>query len=232
MMARQNVTKWIWRLVSVGAVGSCIGGCAFVMHSQALPSAFSPVPPSGRVPSQPQLSTAVQTEKLTPFQKAIITSLEHQTAANTVYDSSYYRGGVPPMHIGVCSDVAIRAFAAAGVDLKNEITADIRAHQRLYPLSHPDPNIDHRRCRNLVVYFRRRAIELPIAPSKAHWQPGDLVFWSTGGKGYLDHIGIIGNHIGASGNPTVVQHLPGAFVNETDTLYRFQVLHHFRWTAR
>lgn len=169
---------------------------------------------------------------MTPFQRAVIASLEHQTAANTVYDSSYYRGGVPPANIGVCSDVAIRAFAAAGIDLKREVTADIQAHQRLYPLSHPDPNIDHRRCRNLVVYFRRHAKELPTSPAKAHWKPGDIVFWSTGGKSYLDHIGIIGNHIGASGNPTVVQHLPGAYVNETDTLYQFQVLHHFRWSAR
>lgn len=230
-MAWRNMIKRIWRLVCVGAVGSCIGGCASGMHSQALPSASSPVASASRIFSQPQPTTAVQTQNLTRFQKAIVSSLEAQTAANTVYDSSYYRGGVPPIHVGVCSDVAIRAFAAAGVDLKSEVTADIGAHQRLYPLSHPDPNIDHRRCRNLVVYFRRRAKELPVTPSKAHWQPGDLVFWSTGGKGYLDHIGVIGNHIGASGNPMVVQHLPGAFVNETDTLYRFQVLHHFRWTA-
>ena len=230
-MVGRNVGKEFWRIAVVGMVGSCLGGCASVA-SKVLSPASPLVPVAGRTTVAMQSPPAVQTEKLTPFQKAVVVSLARQTTADTIYDSSYYRGGVPPIHIGVCSDVAIRAFAAAGVDLKNEVTADIRAHQRLYPLSHPDPNIDHRRCCNLVVYFRRRAIELPIALSKAHWQPGDLVFWSTGGKGYLDHIGIIGNHIGASGNPTVVQHLPGAFVNETDTLYRFQVLHHFRWTAR
>ena len=228
---RRNVEKGFWRIAAVGMASGCLGGCASVTP-KVLSSASPLVPVAGRTTAATQSPSAAQAENLTQFQEAIISSLARQTTADTVYDSSYYRGGVPPIHVGVCSDVAIRAFAAAGVDLKSEVTADIQAHRRLYPLSQPDPNIDHRRCRNLVVYFRRRAKELPVAPSKAHWQPGDLVFWSTGGKGYLDHIGIIGNHIGASGNPTVVQHLPGAFANETDTLYRFQVLHHFRWTAR
>jgi len=229
-MARRHVAKWFWQLLGIGATGGFLQGCASVTPAPP------PLAPLVQAASQSSRETgpppAMPSDSLTPFQRSVIASLEHQTAANTVYDSSYYRGGVPPANIGVCSDVAIRAFAAAGIDLKREVTADIRAHQRLYPLSHPDPNIDHRRCRNLVVYFRRHARELPTSPAKAHWQPGDIVFWSTGGKSYLDHIGIIGNHIGASGNPTVVQHLPGTYVNETDTLYQFQVMHHFRWNTR
>lgn len=230
-MAWRTVRRGLGHFVVVGMVGSCLGGCADVAPKSLSPA--SPlVPVAGQTISAAQPPSATRLKNLTRFQKAMVGSLERQTAADTVYDSSYYRGGVPPANIGVCSDVAIRAFAAAGVDLKSAVTTDIRAHQNLYPLSHPDPNIDHRRCRNLVVYFRRHARELPISPAKAHWQPGDIVFWSTGGKSYLDHIGIIGNHFGASGNPTVVQHLPGAFVNETDTLYRFQVLHHFRWPSQ
>jgi uncharacterized protein YijF (DUF1287 family) len=230
-MERRSGVTWFRRLAGLGAAGTCVSGCVAATPPAAAPSVPTLSPASRQVAAAPRSRTGEATQPLTAFQKAMVGSLERQTAAETVYDSSYYRGGVPPAHIGVCSDVAIRAFAAAGVDLKREVTADIRAHQRLYPLSAPDPNIDHRRCRNLVVYFRRHARELPISPARAHWQPGDIVFWSTGGKDYLDHIGIIGNHIGASGNPTVVQHLPGAYVNETDTLYRFQVLHHFRWSG-
>jgi uncharacterized protein YijF (DUF1287 family) len=229
-MTQRKYAEWFWCIVSLGVAASSLG-CATAPSSKTLPQA-SPLlaQTQSAAPKNPDRPT-VRTEILTPFQREIVASLERQTAANTVYNSAYYRGGVPPAHVGVCSDVAIRAFAAAGVDLKRAVTKDIQAHQRLYPLSHPDPNIDHRRCRNLVVYFRRHAKELSVAANTAHWQPGDIVFWSTGGKSYLDHIGIIGNHIGASGNPTVVQHLPGAFVNETDSLYRFQVLHHFRWTS-
>lgn len=231
-MAWRKFSKWFWQLLSVGATGGFLQGCTSVTPTSSVPTVSPLVRVAGQSPAEARSKLAAPPESLTPFQKAVIASLEHQTAANTVYDSSYYRGGVPPASLGVCSDVAIRAFAAAGIDLKREVTADIQAHQRLYPLSRPDPNIDHRRCRNLVVYFRRHAKELPTSPAKAHWQPGDIVFWSTGGKSYLDHIGILGNHIGPSGNPTVVQHLPGAYVNETDTLYQFQVMHHFRWNTR
>ncbi len=223
-MKRRNRTRKFWCLAGLLAA---VVGCAPVA-----PSKSSAAPASLTLRSQREQTNdtklPARTQPLTPFQSAIVGSLEKQTAANTVYDSAYYRGGVPPANVGVCSDVAIRAFSAAGVDLKRAVTADIQAHSRLYPLSHPDPNIDHRRCRNLVVYFRRHAQEIPLKSTEA-WKPGDIVFWSTGGKGYLDHIGVIGNHLGASGNPTVVQHLPGEFVTETDRLTRFQVLHHFRW---
>lgn len=218
-------------LLGIALAGGLFSGCASRTPAMPAPPPASPI--SQAVPSAHEaLSVAVSTASMTPFQRAVVADLERQTNANTIYDPSYYRGGVPPANIGVCSDVAIRAFLAAGIDLKRAVTADIRAHQRGYPLSRPDPNIDHRRCRNLVVYFKRYAKELPISPEKAHWQPGDIVFWSTGGKSYLDHIGLIGNHIGPSGNPTVVQHLPGSYVTETDTLYQFQVLHHFRWNSR
>ena len=145
--------KRIGRLVGVGMLGSCLVGCASVAP-KVLPAASPIVSVGGQSSSEAQTPTVARSENLTPFQHAVVASLERQTAANTVYDSSYYRGGVPPANVGVCSDVAIRAFAAAGVDLKTAVTADIQAHQRCYPLSQPDPNIDHRRCRNLVVYFR------------------------------------------------------------------------------
>lgn len=205
-------------LFVIALAGGLCSGC---VHHTVTP-AVSPASQTVVVPSA----------SLTPFQHAVVAELERQTAANIRYDGSYFRGGVPPANVGACSDVALRAFQAAGVDLKRAVTDDIQAHQRLYPLAHPDPNIDHRRCRNLVVYFQRHTKELPISQEKAHWQPGDVVFWGTDGKNTLYHIGLVGNHIGPSGNPTVVQHSPGGVVDESDTLYHLPVLHHFRWSVK
>ncbi len=217
------------RLVCLSALVSGVGGCVRGEHVGTLMSPVASASQTSRALTDAHAELTLRTVPLTPFQRAIVESLEKQTAANTVYDSSYFRGGIPPARLGVCSDVAIRAFGAAGVDIKGKVTADIQAHRRLYPLKLPDPNIDHRRCRNLVVYFRRNAKELPLTAPAAQWLPGDIVFWSTGGKSYLDHIGVIGNHLGPSGNATVVQHLPGEPVTETDSLHKFQILHHFRW---
>ena len=98
-----------------------------------------------------------------------------------------------------------------------------------YHISKPDPNIDQRRCRNLVSYFTAHSLELPASGRGVDWQPGDVVFWDTDARGKASHVGVIANGKAPDGSPTVVHHWPGCPVAETDGLYNYRILHHFRW---
>lgn len=178
-----------------------------------------------RVRSMP----VVPASSLSPFQRAVEADLARQVAAHIRYQDGYFQGGDPPPNIGVCTDVAIRSYRAAGVDLQSLVQRDIRANPSGYEIKRPDPNIDHRRCRNLAVFFRHTALSLPTHGAHADWQPGDIVIWDTAGNGVPSHIGVIGDHVDNNGIPTVVHHWPGQEVSEMDWLYTLPVLYHFRW---
>jgi uncharacterized protein len=177
------------------------------------------------------MPTAVPSAHLTAFQRAVIGDLDRQVAANIRYQDGYFQGGDPPPNIGVCTDVVIRSYRAAGVNLQALVARDVRANPGAYGIAKPDPNIDHRRCRNLAIFFKRYAISLPTSGPNADWQPGDIVLWDTNNSGNANHIGVIANHLDAAGVPTVVHHLPGLTVREMDWLYAIPVVDHFRWPA-
>lgn len=166
---------------------------------------------------------------LSPFQAAVVADLRRQVAAGIRYRDGYFQGGEPPPEVGVCTDVVVRAFRRAGVDLQQGVAGDVRARRRAYDIERPDRNIDHRRCRNLVVFFDRHARPEPASKDRGAWKPGDVVFWDTNADRRVDHVGVIANGRDAEGNPTVVHHWPGLPVSETDGLFRFPVTHHFRW---
>lgn len=170
----------------------------------------------------------IPADRLSSFQKTVLADLERQKRVVLQYQDGYYAGGEPSAQIGVCTDVVIRAFRAAERDLQREVTADIKARSAAYGIAKPDPNIDHRRCRNLVRYFEAHSNALPTGGAKADWQPGDIIFWGTWGNGKVDHVGLIANGKMADGPPTVVHHWPGHPVAETDGLFRFSVRYHFR----
>jgi uncharacterized protein YijF (DUF1287 family) len=81
----------------------------------------------------------------------------------TSYDARYtpiaYPGGDVRPDRGVCADVIVRAYRGLGIDLQQRVHEDMLAHFDLYPklwgLTAPDPNIDHRRVPNLAVFFSR-----------------------------------------------------------------------------
>ena len=56
------------------------------------------------------------------FVQRVIAGAIAQTARQVVYDGSYrripYPGGDVPPDVGVCTDLVIRAYRAAGVDLQ------------------------------------------------------------------------------------------------------------------
>ena len=174
----------------------------------------------------PQVSAR---QNLTEFQKAILQDLERQKREVKQYNSAYFHGGDPPASIGVCTDVVLRSYRKAGVDLYKDVNIDIRKHPTRYHISKPDSGIDHRRCKNLVPYCKAHATSLPLTKENADWKVGDIVFWDTYGNGNVDHVGVIANGKTADGTPTVVHHWPNRPVAEADCLYRFHTVHHFRW---
>ena len=127
-----------------------------------------PLPPPG--------THALLATHFTPFQTAVVRDLHRQIAAKIWYQDSYYVGGDPPAHVGVCTDVVIRSYRSAGVDLQRLVAKDIAMNPDAYHISRPDPNIDQRRCKNLSLFFRRKAITLPTQGKNADWQPGDMSF--------------------------------------------------------
>jgi uncharacterized protein YijF (DUF1287 family) len=102
------------------------------------------------------------------FARRVIAAALAQTGQGVRYDGAYrripYPGGDVPSEIGVCTDVVIRAYRAAGVDLQQRVHEDMKgafaAYPKLWGLARPDPNIDHRRVPNLQTYFRRRGAQL------------------------------------------------------------------------
>ncbi|NLB18507.1 MAG: DUF1287 domain-containing protein, partial [Syntrophomonadaceae bacterium] len=115
------------------------------------------------------------------------------------YDASYasidYPGGDVAPDRGACTDVVIRAFRNAGIDLQQLIHEDMKADFASYPskwgLNSPDSNIDHRRVPNQIQYFKThgKSLTLEVEGHLEEWKWGDVVYWRfPDGR---DHCGII-----------------------------------------
>ncbi len=155
------------------------------------------------------------------------------------YDASYrvisYPNGDVPRGSGACTDVVVRAFRGAGLDLQKQIHDDMKAHFAAYPngwkLGHTDTNIDHRRVPNHIVFFKRFGQTLPTGTQGTDlrtWQPGDVVEWRLEGGRW--HTGIISDGIGARGLPLVVHN--GWKCVEQDALDAWPIAAHFRFPVR
>ena len=129
---------------------------------------------------QPKLSEIASKE----IRKMLESAVE-QTSLTKSYDPNYtvivYPNGDVPVEKGVCTDVVIRAFRRAGVDLQREVHEDMRANFSMYPrkwsLKSPDTNIDHRRVPNLQTFFTRkgnlcRRLKNRKIINRATWFPG------------------------------------------------------------
>lgn len=144
-----------------------------------------------------------------------------------------FPGGDVDPRVGVCTDVVIRGYRAAGVDFQLLISQDIGRAKSAYPrVDRHDRNIDHRRVPNLLAYLRRHADRVPITDSvqsASNARPGDVVVWSIKPcpSCYPDHIGVLSDRVGKSGWPLVIHNL-GPVPTEDDVLKRWTVLGVFR----
>lgn len=153
---------------------------------------------------------------------------ENKAAYASVYRQLGYPGGDVPRTEGVCTDTLVRALRNAGYDLQRGIHEDALAKPKLYPLEKaPDANIDHRRIRMMLPFFRQFFIELK--KDEPHL-PGDLVLFDTfPNKSGPDHAGIVSDQLGPSGLPLIINNFTDGFVEaEMDLLPAIPVTHRFR----
>jgi uncharacterized protein len=151
------------------------------------------------------------------------------------YDPSYYSIGYPngdvPSDRGVCTDVIVRAYRKFGIDLQKEVHEDMRDNFSLYPqywgLSRPDRNIDHRRVPNLMTFFTRQGVTLPISQNPNDYSPGDIVCWDLG-RG-LTHIGIVVNRKSVDNQRFLIVHNIGNGQVAEDCLFAYKIIGHYRY---
>jgi uncharacterized protein YijF (DUF1287 family) len=183
------------------------------------------------------LSLLVNTGFAGSFEQDIVTAAIDRTKKTIVYDGSYisipYPNGDVPANIGVCTDVVIRSYRALGIDLQRLVHEDMAGHFSAYPskriwgLTRPDRNIDHRRVANLQTFFSRHGERRPVSDSAEDYAPGDLVTWMLPGN--LPHIGIVSDQVSSlSANPLVVHNI-GAGPSLDDMLFKYRITGHYRY---
>jgi len=92
----------------------------------------------------------------------------HQITYDGSYLSIQYLNGDVPSNIGVCTDVVIRSYSTLGSDLQQLVHKNIVNNFSSYPskriwgLTKPDKNIDHRRVPNLQTFFKRHGKSFPL----------------------------------------------------------------------
>lgn len=158
------------------------------------------------------------------------------TKEKVSYDSSYYKINYPwgdvPSNKGACTDFVIRAFRRVGIDLQQAVCRHMAFYSDLY--SRPDKpfvidaSIAHRRVKNLMVYFKHKAVDLPVSRKSKDYKPGDIVVW----KIEKDiHIGIVVD-IKSRKNPgryLVAHHSIAKGPKIHDVLFAWKIIGHYRY---
>lgn len=168
--------------------------------------------------------------------RKILESAMEQTKVTTNYSQKYYVIAYPngdvPAETGACTDVIVRAFRKAGIDLQREVHLDMKDNFRSYPqkwgLPGPDTNIDHRRVPNLQTFFTRRGKSLPVSSNPAHYLPGDIVTWDLDGKG-MTHIGFVSNRFSEETGRYLIIHNIGGGTSLEDRLFDWKITGRFRY---
>ncbi|MCB1024439.1 MAG: DUF1287 domain-containing protein [Acidobacteria bacterium] len=171
-----------------------------------------------------------------PEIRSILESAELQTRTTTSYTQKYYSISYPngdvPANTGACTDVVIRSYRSAGIDLQKEVHEDMKGNFSKYPqiwgLTKPDTNIDHRRVPNLQAYFKRKNKSLPISENGGDYKPGDIVSWDLNGNG-LTHIGIISNMWDTENKRYLIIHNIGSGTKLEDRLFEWTITGHYRY---
>ena len=179
--------------------------------------------------------TASQVASADDMAGTLVGAAREQTMQRVTYDGSYQRIGYPggdvPAHLGVCTDVVIRAYRALGVDLQvlvhEDMTRSFSAYPTIWGLRKPDRNIDHRRVPNLQAFLARQGAALAVSQSPRDYRAGDLVTWSLPGN--LPHIGIVSDRmVDAIDRPKILHNI-GAGPVEDDILFAYRITGHYRY---
>ena len=189
----------------------------------------SPEEKRGPIPGPP-----LKVRNEATFQEKIAQAAEKQIGVTRRYDPAYSRLGYPmgdvPLEKGVCTDVVVRALRAVRIDLQEKVHEDMKkafsAYPKMWGLKKPDPNIDHRRVPNLMVFFERSGHSLKIEKNPEGYRSGDIVAWKLG-SGRL-HIGIVTRKkINGREVPLIVHNI-GRGAQLEDFLFEAQIIGHYR----
>ena len=200
--------------------------------------AAAPSPRAEKPQPSPEEKAAIEAPGLAG---KILAGARREAALKTRYVEEYhvlqYPGGDVPAGTGVCTDLIVRALRNAGVDLQQALHEDRVAHPEAYPTQiwsdkKADASIDHRRCQNLAVWFKRHARSLPTALDEQtlqrEWQAGDVVFFVRPGQSHPWHVAIVSDRHCGDAMPLIIDGFPPA-TSETHRLDEFQPIHsHFR----
>jgi hypothetical protein len=170
-----------------------------------------------------------------PTTEVIVEAARAQVGVTVIYDGTYrriaYPGGDIPVERGVCTDVLIRAYRKAGMDLQllvhEDMTRDFSAYPHLWGLHRPDSNIDHRRVPNLKVFFARHGKSLPVSSSARDYRAGDIVAWRL--PSGIPHIGLVSTRYVAGTERPLVIHNIGQGAQEEDVLFLYTITGHYRY---
>jgi uncharacterized protein YijF (DUF1287 family) len=170
-----------------------------------------------------------------PQLKQLIDAAIEQSKITTGYDPAWvkidYPNGDVPRETGVCSDVIVRAFRKAGMDLQKEVHEDMSRAWSEYPkkwgAGGRDTNIDHRRVLNLMTYFNRQGKSRPITNDRADYLPGDVVAWDLSDG--LEHIGIVTNLSSEPDKHYLIVHNIGSGARVEDVLLTWKIIGHYRY---
>lgn len=179
--------------------------------------------------------TAQQTDLPDTYANRLAANAHTLTEQDVTYDPSYfsipYPNGDVPEGKGVCTDVVIRAYRMMGTDLQKEVHEDMQAHFDLYPknwgLTGTDPNIDHRRVPNLMVFFERFGTKKSITQNAVDYVPGDIVAWNLGGG--TTHIGIVSTTKSRDDERYLIVHNIGAGQVLEDCLFDYTIIGHYSY---
>ncbi len=173
--------------------------------------------------------------KASPQLKQFLEGAIAQSTVTTGYDPAwvkidYPNGDVPP-ETGVCSDVVVRAFRKAGIDLQKEVHEDMLKAWAEYPkrwgARSTDTNIDHRRVLNLMTYFNRQRKSLAVTSDAANYLPGDVVAWELSSG--IEHIGVVTNLSSPTNKNYLIVHNIGAGARVEDVLMSWKIIGHYRY---
>lgn len=224
------VKRRTFRATWVGVLLAFVAGVPATAHAAGATRPIQAVPASNQAVSAgfAAPSNALRVEML-------VTAAVSQIGRTTLYDPAYvrlaYPGGDVPIDRGVCTDVIIRAFRAIGIDLQLAVHEDMVRHFSSYPRtgrSTPDANIDHRRVKNLAVFFNRSGAAVPVTQRPSDYLPGDVVMWDVGG---LAHTGLVADALAPGTDRHTIVHNIGDGTQMEDILFEFPITGHFRYPA-
>ncbi len=170
-----------------------------------------------------------------PFGLRLAAAAEERATHIVTYDAAYLRIPYPmgdvPASQGVCSDEVVRAYRLLGIDLQRLVHEDMARAFAAYPtrwhMTHPDPNIDHRRVPNLATFFARHGQALAVSDEANDYKPGDVIAWAL--PDGRPHIGLVTEERTSDGARPLVLHNIGLGPHIEDMLFVFKITGHYRY---